>query len=57
MRERVNQRGGMVFALIVLALVAAALFALPTGVGHLLGELWVTVMGAIIGLLGGAVGH
>ena len=36
---------------------AIGAFVLPTGIGHLLGELWVTVMGAIIGLLGGAVGH
>lgn len=47
-------------ALLVLAIVAAlviALLVLPGGIGRLLGQLWVTVMGAVIGLLGGMVGH
>ncbi|WP_395646055.1 hypothetical protein [Terricaulis sp.] len=57
MSARANRRGAGVFVLVVIALAVAALVMLPTGLGRLMGELWVTVMGAIVGLLGGAVGH
>lgn len=57
MSAKGNRRGAGVFVLVVIALAIAALMLLPTGLGRLLGQLWVTVIGAIVGLLGGAVGH
>lgn len=57
MSAKAKRRGAGVFVLVVIALAVAALVLLPTGVGALIGQLWVTVMSAIVGLLGGAVGH
>jgi hypothetical protein len=60
MRAKANpskQARGLIFWLIVIACAALALALLaPTAVGRLLGDLWVTTMGAIVGLLGGALG-
>jgi hypothetical protein len=48
---------GLAFWLIVIACAAIALALLaPTAVGGLLGDLWVTTMSAVVGLLGGALG-
>lgn len=48
------QGRGLFFWLLVIAgaVVVLALLA-PTTVGRLLGDLWVSVMGAVFGLLGG----
>ena len=40
---------------IAAAAIALALIA-PTSVGRLLGDLWVSVMGAVFGLVGGLFG-
>lgn len=54
------KRGSLFGALItVLVMVGLALVLVPSfaaGVGRLVGGLWVTVMGAIAGLLGGMFG-
>ena len=39
-----------------IAVVAAAFVFAPAMVGRLLGDLWVTVMGAVMALIGGAFG-
>lgn len=57
MNARRNRRGAGLFVLVVIAFAVAALVMLPTGVGRLIADLWITVIGSIVGLLGGAVGH
>jgi hypothetical protein len=48
---------GLVFWLLVIAGAAVVLALLaPTSVGRLLGDLWVSTMGAVFGLLGGLIG-
>jgi hypothetical protein len=52
-----QQRRGLLMGLLVIAAAAIALALIaPTSVGRLLGDLWVSVMGAVFGLVGGLFG-
>ena len=48
--------GAMVAGLVVLGLALLLVPSVAAGLGRLVGGLWVTVMGAIAGLLGGLFG-
>ena len=51
------QRGHLGLWLLAIAAAAALLLLLaPAAVGRLVGDLWLTVMGAVMGLLGGVLG-
>jgi hypothetical protein len=47
------RRWALIAALAVVALLVLAPAAVATGAGRLLGELWVSVMGAVVSLFGG----
>lgn len=47
------KRWALIAVLVIVALLVLAPAAVAAGAGRLLGELWVTVMGAIVGLFGG----
>lgn len=56
MNAKISARGMLGVALVVALVLAAALLLVPSfavGLGRLLADLWVTVMGAVAGLLAG----
>lgn len=57
MRTKANavRRGSLGLWLAIAAAAALLLLLAPGAVGRLLGDLWVTVMGVVMGLLGGVL--
>jgi hypothetical protein len=52
----VRRRGGLgVWLLAIVVAPALLLLLAPAAVGRLLGDLWLTAMGAVVGLFGGVL--
>lgn len=54
--KKLDRRGWIIAAVAVLAIVVALPFALAGGLGRFVGQLWVTVMGAVMSIVGALFG-